>query len=345
MARFWGRRRPAAARTTEEEVERVPPRRPLIWPWLLLLLALVLAGLAAAWYFATRPDTVETAQVPNVVGLKQAEAESRLRDEEFESEAKRVSSSRPAGSVVAQRPDSGTRYGKGGIVVVTVAGKPLAVEAPDVGGLPVARAVARLRAEGLRSRTEAIASRRPRGRVIRQIPDPGTEVPRGSSVVLIVSAGRQLVDVPDVVGLTADDATTRLTRAGFRSQIRRVPAGQPEGTVVAQQPGGGARAPRGQVVRINVSEGSTRTTTTVTTTTTTTATTTTTPSRATVPDTVGDDEATATSTLEGAGFRVRVVEQTVSDATRDGIVLRQSPAAGTTARSGSTVTITVGRLG
>jgi serine/threonine-protein kinase len=339
MARFWGRRRPTGARTTEEEVRTAPPRRPLLWPWLLLLLLLVLGGLAASWYFASRPDTVETAEVPNVVGLQREEAESRLRDDGFESEAKRVASARPAGTVVAQRPNGNTRYGKGGIVVVTVAGAPLAAAAPDVVGLPVALAAARLRAKGLASRTETIASRRPKGRVIRQIPAAGTEVPRGSSVVLVVSAGRQLVDVPDVVGLTADDATARLTRAGFRSQIKRVPAGEPAGTVVAQQPGGGSRAPRGQVIRINISQERTQTTTTTVTTTTAT-----TPSRPTVPDTVGEDEATATATLEGAGFRVRVVEETVADASRDGIVLRQSPRGGTTAASGSTVTITVGRL-
>jgi eukaryotic-like serine/threonine-protein kinase len=339
MARFWGRRRPSVARRTEEEITTAPPPERPIWPWLLLLLLLVLGGLAASWYFATRANTVETADVPNVVGLKQDEAERRLGEEHFETEVKRVPSSRPAGNVVAQRPDPGTRYGEGGIVVIAVAGAPVAVEVPDISGLPVARAVARLRAEGLKSRTETIASQRPEGRVIRQIPDPGTEVPRGSTVVVIVSAGRRLADVPDVVGLTADEATKRLTRAGFRTQLRQVTASEPASTVIAQEPGGGTRAPRGQVVRINVSQGRTQTTTTVTTTTATT------PSRPTVPDTVGDDEATATSTLEGAGFRVRVVERTVTDSTQDGIVLRQSPPGGTTATSGSTVSITVGRLG
>jgi beta-lactam-binding protein with PASTA domain len=257
---------------------------------------------------------------------------------------KRVSSSRPPGTVVAQRPDAGTRYGEGGIVVVTVAGAPFAVEVPDVSGLPVAHAVARLQADGLKSRTETVASQRPRGRVLRQTPDPGTEVPRGSFVVVIVSAGRQLANLPDVVGLTADEATARLTQAGFRTQIRRVPATQPEGTVVAQEPKGGSRAPRGQVVRINISQGRTQTTTSTTTTTVTTTTATTT-SRPTVPDTVGADEATATSTLEGAGFRVRLVERSVTDPSEDGIVLQQSPRGGSTAASGSTVSITVGRLG
>ncbi|HZM18508.1 MAG TPA: PASTA domain-containing protein, partial [Gaiellaceae bacterium] len=63
-----------------------------------------------------------------------------------------------------------------------------------------------------------------------------------------------------------------------------------------------------------------------------------------VPDTVGQDEATAQATLEGAGFTVRVVDRPTTSAEQDGIVVRQAPAGGGSARTGSTVTIFVGRL-
>jgi eukaryotic-like serine/threonine-protein kinase len=317
-------------------VETAPPPPRPFWPWLLLLLLLVLGALAASWYFTQRGDTVEAERVPSVVGLQRADAERRLEGDGFEVEAKRVVSPRRAGAVVAQRPDAGTLYGEGGIVVLSVARDPLKVDVPDVTGLQSPQAEARLRAAELRPRPETIRSGRPRGRVLRQIPDPGTEVPRGSAVVVIVSAGRQLVEVPSVVGATADDATAQLTQAGFRTRLVRVSGTEPEGTVVGQNPAAGSRAPSGQVVRINVSRGQAETTTTVVTTTT--------PARATVPDTVGQDEGTAISTIESAGFRVRVVDRTVPDAADDGIVLRQSPAGGTTAARGSTVTITVGRL-
>src|SRR4029453_17658788 len=111
----------------------------------------------------------------------------------------------------------------------------------------------------------------------------------------------------------------------------------PEGTVVTQAPSGGTRAARGRIVRISVSEGQTSTSTTVVTTTTTSST-----ARGRVPDTVGDDEATATSTLQGAGFRVRVVEETVADAAQDGLVIRQSPQGGTAHRSGLAVGLPAG---
>jgi hypothetical protein len=63
----------------------------------------------------------------------------------------------------------------------------------------------------------------------------------------------------------------------------------------------------------------------------------------TVPDTVGQDEATATSTLEGAGYRVRLMTRTVSTRREEGVVVQQLPTGGTR-RIGSTVTIVVGRL-
>jgi beta-lactam-binding protein with PASTA domain len=337
MARFWSRGRPAAAtRTTEEHVETAPAPQPRpFWPWLLLLLLLVLGALAASWYFATR-DRVEAKPVPNVVGLQREEAERRLEERGFEVEVKQVVSSRPAGVVLAQRPSPGTKYGKGGIVVISVARSATQVKAPNVTGVPTAAALARLRAVGLEGRMQTVSSGRPKGLVLRQVPTAGTEVPKDSPVVLIVSAGPQLVDVPDAVGLSAEEATTRLTEAGFRTRVRQVSASEPAGTVVGQKPGGGSRAPRGQVVQISVSRGETETTTTV-------VTTTTGPSQGTVPDTVGQDEQSASFTLEDAGFRVRSQERTVTDSSQDGIVVQQIPRGGTR-RTGTTVTIVVGRL-
>src|SRR5207302_1646733 len=63
-----------------------------------------------------------------------------------------------------------------------------------------------------------------------------------------------------------------------------------------------------------------------------------------VPDVTGEDEATATSDLQAAGFRVSVVDQPTSDQNQDGVVLDEDPAAGTRAPAGSLVTIYVGRF-
>jgi hypothetical protein len=59
-----------------------------------------------------------------------------------------------------------------------------------------------------------------------------------------------------------------------------------------------------------------------------------------VPDVVGDDEATATATLEGAGFTV-TVSFANSSVVAAGLVVAQSPTAGSSAASGSAVQIVV----
>jgi hypothetical protein len=60
----------------------------------------------------------------------------------------------------------------------------------------------------------------------------------------------------------------------------------------------------------------------------------------TVPDVVGDDQATGTSTLEGAGFVV-AVQSAYSGSVAAGDIISQSPTAGSEAEEGSTVTIVV----
>ncbi len=61
---------------------------------------------------------------------------------------------------------------------------------------------------------------------------------------------------------------------------------------------------------------------------------------ATVPDVVGDDEATGTATLEGDGFVVEV-QNAYSGSVAAGDIISQLPIAGATAAIGSTVIIVV----
>jgi penicillin-binding protein 1A len=61
--------------------------------------------------------------------------------------------------------------------------------------------------------------------------------------------------VPDVVGMDQQAARDRLAQAGFRSQVRRVPSGQPGGRVVRQAPPGGTRLLQGSAVALLISGG------------------------------------------------------------------------------------------
>jgi membrane peptidoglycan carboxypeptidase len=128
--------------------------------------------------------------------------------------------------------------------------------------------------------------------------------------------------VPDVVGMTADEAIATLQAAGYRATLRQVDSEETKGTVIAQAPDGGATAELGVAVLLDVSTGVTPTTE--------------------IPRVIRLTSADARATLEDAGFVVRVETRPVSDPKDDGIVLHQDPPAGTPAEEGATVTITVG---
>jgi serine/threonine-protein kinase len=134
------------------------------------------------------------------------------------------------------------------------------------------------------------------------------------------------VTVPNVVHLQQSAAQRRLHAVGLGSRVKYVASQRPDGEVIAQSPTGGASAQRGSKVRITVSLGPNATT-------------------AVVPNVVGQDQQSATSTLQSAGFHVQVITVPVSDPSQDGTVVDEQPSGGTRAPKGSNVTIYVGSSG
>lgn len=64
------------------------------------------------------------------------------------------------------------------------------------------------------------------------------------------------VEVPNVVGLTQEDGTTTLEAEGFVVVVSETFSPQPAGTIIEQNPSGGAFALPGSAVTILVSKGS-----------------------------------------------------------------------------------------
>jgi beta-lactam-binding protein with PASTA domain len=321
-----------------EEAPPVPPRRPLLWPWLLLLLLLVGAGIALA-YVLTREDeeATTTDRVPAVVGLRTPEAIERLRVEGYPADIRRRVDPTRLGRVVAQQPSAGTELEPGRTVVVVVARGPNTVDVPNVVGLQVDDAFERVQAAQLRARAVETFARQAAGRVIRQSPAAREEARRGSLVTLTVSRGPQLVAVPNLSGLTEPQANAALRRVGLRPSPVRVPSREPAGRVVDQNPQAGARVRRRSLVRVNVSTGAPPPPPPPTATTTT-------PAQATVPNVIGQDEVAAAQTVRNAGFRVERQAVAITDPAQEGIVQRQAPPPNRRVRAGSRVILYVGRL-
>jgi eukaryotic-like serine/threonine-protein kinase len=292
--------------------EEPPPGREL-WPWLVVLLVLALAGIAAAWYATRDTGTAKPRTVQTTVAAAPAKPKAKPKKQQ----------TTPA---VAQ-------------VVV-----------PDLVGQQKEDAARTLDAQGLSASVTEVPSTQEKGIVVAQDPRGGTKVDKGSSVTLNVSKGPNkpqpvAVTVPDVVGESVDSASAAIKTAGLHPSEQHVPSTQEKDTVVSQSPSGGTSAQKGAGVLLNVSTGPEQTKSK--------------PEKheqandhhqqpqqpatAAVPSVVGEDATTASGDLQSAGFTVSRVDQPTNDQSQDGMVVDQTPPAGTHAPANSTVTIYVGR--
>jgi serine/threonine-protein kinase len=317
---------PSAA-VTEEVAEPVaPPPERYWWLWLLLLLLLVAAGLLA-WYFLSRGD--DKAVVPNVIGLREQQAQIRIQDRDLEALSRSAQSDRPTGVVFAEKPGAGTQLGKGQTVTIFVSSGRLAV--PDVTALPLADAQQKLQARGFRAEVKRVASTKPKGIVLEQDPAAGVTAVRGTTVTLSVSSGAKPVVVPRVVGQTQGAAVQALTALGLKPVLQNVGSDQPAGTVVGQKPPAGKEVDKGSEVTVNVSTGTGQSTTTTGTTTNAA------PVR--VPRVVGLAQTPALRSLNVLGLLPTVVY--VSSSQPANRVVSQSPKSGTSLRPGARVRVNV----
>ena len=191
--------------------------------------------------------------VPPVANLRQGQAVDELEDAGLRVTIDREFSERVREDVAIRTvPGEGTEVTKGTRVRLIVSRGPEQVTVPDVVGLSRESAEARLRDEDFGVTVEEQESDEPEGDVISQSPEGGSSVARGETVTITVSTGRPQVDVPDVVGLSEDDARGRLTRAGLgaTSQERTVTDPGQDGVVIEQRPASGTEVEEGSDVVI-----------------------------------------------------------------------------------------------
>ncbi len=220
------------------------------------LSSVVTVGLVATGLFIARPsvDSSSFPQIPNVVGLTQADAEVMLQD--YVVTIQRAHDARiPRDRVASQIPLATTRAQKGSGVVLTISDGPGdAIVPADLVGMSLIDARAALAAVGLVvSRTEAVPSDEPLGTVLQVIPEPSSTITAGSGVVLQIASGQ--IEVPLLIGTDAIQARTLLVQAGFLvNEIEAYDANQPIGIVIRQAPDAGTTQTIGKSVTITVNK-------------------------------------------------------------------------------------------
>ncbi|WP_182897259.1 Stk1 family PASTA domain-containing Ser/Thr kinase [Microbispora sp. H10830] len=239
--------------TGAAEAERRRGRR--IRPvWFVAALALVmLAGVTfTGWWFSQGRYT----KVPDLVNkpvtvarqvAQQAGFEVRIGKERFDDKV-------PKDIVLDTEPGLGAEVVKGSVLTLIPSAGPETVPVPKVESLNLTDARAKIAEVGLTpGRVSKSASDTvPRDQVIRTNPPVGKRVKKGSTVNFVVSAGLLM---PDVTQMMRDQAEKFLREKGFNVQIDETADDAPPGTVIAQDPPGGAEVVSGAIVHLTVSRG------------------------------------------------------------------------------------------
>ncbi|HLL36584.1 MAG TPA: Stk1 family PASTA domain-containing Ser/Thr kinase [Streptomyces sp.] len=197
----------------------------------------------------------QTVKVPNLAGYRLDKARDVLKDEGLEPGmvTRRFSDDVERGFVIGTEPVAGTERKAGSAIALTVSkGSP--VDVPDVVGQDLADARERLEEAGLKVRVaeRQVHSEYEQGQVARQSPGADGRAAEGDTVTLTVSKGPVMIEVPDVVGDSVDEAKDKLEGAGFQVDEDRGLLGLFGDTVEEQSVAGGERAPEGSTITITI---------------------------------------------------------------------------------------------
>lgn len=217
------------------------------------------------------------------------------------------------GHIAEVQPAAGTEVNTGSTVEVRMSKGKRPVTVPGVKGQERDRAKKTLEKAGLQvaEETEEFNKDIPSGQAIRTDPKEGAEVESGSEVTLVLS---NAIEVPDVQGLSIDDARKALRKAGL-NPVDGAPvedSSEDSGDVAEQSPGAGELLDPSKNTDVEIRESTSQR----------------------VPWVLGLTGERAREKLEDAGFEVEIKGDP------NGLVLGQSPGPSSRSHRGAVVTLT-----
>ncbi len=270
----------------------------------LLGLALLIGVIVYALFFLQNDDGAgsgETLEVPNVVGQTYDAAAQQLDDLGFKVTRRDEFNDAQIDTVFDQRPEAGRLLEEGRTVILLVSAKQVTV--PNVVGKTFDEASAELtRLQLIPQRVDQMTADQPANTVLATSPAADTKADRGTPIQVTVAVEPPIA-VPDVRGQEQTAAQAVLQAAGFQVAVSPVETNaQPQGTVVATDPAGGAMAAKGSTINMQVATA---------------------PRAVAIPNVIGQPAGTAGQTLQAAGFNV-----VITCASAAAPVKTQSPGAG-----------------
>ena len=310
-----------------EEASKARKRRTVIIASVVAIALLLIAG--SVWALTRRAAAPETVAVPTVVGLSQANAKAQIEAAGFvwELNSEKVASdSVEEGSVASTDPAGGTQAEKGSTVRVTISSGPDSVVLPDnLVGMTPEDARKAIEALGLKwelDSSKVASDTVAEGKVAQTNPSPGSKVKAGQTIRVYLSSGSDEVEVPDLSGMSQDQARSALKAVGLElGNVTSVDSEKDKDRIVAQDPATGTKVKKGTTIGVSVSNGKT--------------------AQVEIPTVVGTSSEDAQAQLKALGLNVTVEE--VADNQPAGQVLSIEPGEGSKVEKNSTVKLKVSK--
>lgn len=298
----------------------------------LCILLLLLGFLARAFLDVLDPDDVdptielteETVTLSSFVNLDREQAISLIESQELVPQINtEPNNDVEEGRVFKQDPPAGAIVPLESIVVITVSEAEGKISVPTLVELTREEAERSLRRLGFTPDVQEVDNDIfDPGEVISQDPLPGVSVDRGSVVFIEVSLGFSERTVPELAGMTQNEALNRLFELDFRiTQVEEADPEVEEGLVLRTEPIAGSLLRGREIVTVYVSTGI---------------------ARKPVPSVVGLLADSARQQLMASGFEVQIDFIEVELATDVNRVVDQTPPANIELREGESVRIIVG---
>ena len=161
-----------------------------------------------------------TSVVPEVQNETLTAAQAALQRVHLVSTTEKVGSNAPVGTVIGTSPRAGTTWPQTKTVTILVAGGP---PLPNFGGMNYQAASQWASQHGVNLQEQPDNnSQQPQGTITGQQPAPGAMIQQGQTVIVKVSTGPQIVNVPNPDGLSVQQATQELQAAGFKVQVSKL---------------------------------------------------------------------------------------------------------------------------
>lgn len=243
-------RRAVRGEQVTTKIRKTSPRKRLIAIGGVVVALVVIAG--STLLTRSHAPVAPSLQVPNVVGLTEAQARALLPNFTINIQSG-PSSTIPKGRISGQVPLADSKVIPGSSITLTESSGAGNTSVPiNLVGLSLADARSALTAVGLSvAQTVSMDSNQAPGTVLGVNPSPGSILQAGAGVVLQIASGS--LQVPNLVGFTEVQAITTLTQAGFLVRTATAfDSTQPLQTVLAQAPDAGTTQSIGSAVTITV---------------------------------------------------------------------------------------------